>query len=527
MVHKSSEGLFFGLSDDLLEFIFSRERQLAAATPPAAAASGAALPFVCRRWRRVYNTSQLIHGTFNLNLQQIEAQLGGRPGDLAALLRLLGQRGQAGRRLWLQNEGNILSMEAVLNLVSPRLQAAYLGSGAPTDSLAHLSRFTALRSLDLPAAAYPTDGCQLAMFSQLEELTLREGVSPRLLSGLAGLLRLRMLSLTLSEALPPACHALLGLLRQLEELHIYLTPSQPTQFEFQPGALAELSRLRSVLLIAPSSLCETLTLGAGLPRLPALQELQVESRAECLPADLWACQHLTRLDLDLKGAAALAVPAAHGAPCLPALQELRLARCRLPGGALPEAVCQLSGLRRLEVVKCGMASCCTSASAGLPPQFSRLCSLEHLSLESNSLFTLPPAVAALPALRQLDLSANMLSWLPPGPYLSTLETLILSANRLNQVPSVLAGASSLEVLDLSGNVGLELSRRDVQATLAPMPALSLLLLGKHATLGIPPPAAAAGSGWSTPSVAALVALGQALPQLDIDFEHTAAEYEGI
>jgi hypothetical protein len=92
---------------------------------------------------------------------------------------------------------------------------------------------------------------------------------------------------------------------------------------------------------------------------------------------------------------------------------------------------------------------------------------------------------------------------------------------------VLAGASSLEVLDLSGNVGLELSRRDVQATLAPMPALSLLLLGKHATLGIPPPAAAAGSGWSTPSVAALVALGQALPQLDIDFEHTAAEYEGI
>ena len=61
---------------------------------------------------------------------------------------------------------------------------------------------------------------------------------------------------------------------------------------------------------------------------------------------------------------------------------------------------------------------------------------EHLSLESNSLFTLPPAVAALPALRQLDLSANMLSWLPPGPYLSTLETLILSANRLNQVGAV-------------------------------------------------------------------------------------------
>ena len=111
---------------------------------------------------------------------------------------------------------------------------------------------------------------------------------------------------------------------------------------------------------------------AGAMPIPCLQ---VDSRVESLPADLWACPHLTRLDLDLKGSAALPAPAAHGAPCLPALQELRLARCRLAGGALPEAVCQLSGLRRLEVVKCGLASCCTSASAGLPPQFSRLCNL--------------------------------------------------------------------------------------------------------------------------------------------------------
>ena len=64
---------------------------------------------------------------------------------------------------------------------------------------------------------------------------------PSSCSGLAGLPRLRMLSLTLFEALPPACHALLGQLRQLEELHIYLTPSQPTQFEFQPGGCAHLS----------------------------------------------------------------------------------------------------------------------------------------------------------------------------------------------------------------------------------------------------------------------------------------------
>lgn len=55
----------------------------------------------------------------------------------------------------------------------------YLGTGAPQDSLAHLRRFTALRSLDLPAAAY-AEG-QLAGFGQLEELTLREGVSQQLL----------------------------------------------------------------------------------------------------------------------------------------------------------------------------------------------------------------------------------------------------------------------------------------------------------------------------------------------------------
>ena len=70
----------------------------------------------------MYNTSQLIHGTLNLNLQQIEAQLR-RPGDAAALLRLLGQRGQAARRLWLHSEGSTLRMAAVLQLVSPRLQA--------------------------------------------------------------------------------------------------------------------------------------------------------------------------------------------------------------------------------------------------------------------------------------------------------------------------------------------------------------------------------------------------------------------
>lgn len=492
---------------------------------------GSVLPLVCRRWRQVYNTSQPLHGngTLALNLQQLEAQLSSK-GDEQALLRVLAQRGQAARRLWLHAEGTQLRMAAVLQLMSPQLQAVYLGQGAPEDSLTHLHRFTALRSLDLPATAQA--GSQLLSLRQLEEVTLREGASAQLLSSLASLPRLRLLSLTTSDALPLESHCQLALLTGLEELHLYFVPTHPTQFEFQPGALAGLTRLRSLMLMSPSSICETVVVGAGLPRLAALQELQVECRVESLPPDLWACQQLTRLDLDLKGSAPLPSPTIHGQPCLPALAELRLARCRLQGGALPHAVCQLSGLRRLEVSRCGLTSGCLHPA--LPSQFSRLSNLEHLSLEGNTLCTLPPAVAALPSLHYLDLSCNMLAWLPQGPYLTRLDTLILSANRVNQVPPVLSAAGCLEVLDLSGNAGLELTRHDVEATLARMPRLALLLLGKQAACGLGMlPAGGAGAvphggpEWGTTSVAALVALGQALPQLQIDFEHTAKEYEGV
>ena len=186
----------------------------------------------------------------------------------------------------------------------------------------------------------------------------------------------------------------------------------------------------------------------------------MESRVEPLPADLWACSHLTRLELDLRHSAGLPAPAAppNGAACLPALRELRLARCRLQGGALPAAVGQLTGLSRLEVRGCGLASSCTHA--GLPQGLSRLSQLvsgtfspsgggcsrappccacyasprptlrglqspaftppttlrappgsraqEHLSLEANALCTLPPALCTLPALRHLDLTCNQL-----------------------------------------------------------------------------------------------------------------------
>ncbi|KAL4452339.1 hypothetical protein ABPG75_008001 [Micractinium tetrahymenae] len=477
---------------------------------------------------RVWNTSALLHATLSLDLAALEAQAQRGPGGLPSLLRLLVQRGQAARRLWLHSEGAQLRMSHMLCLLSPQLQSAYLGAGAPPDSCQLLlPRFPALRSLDLPAAACSASTV-LAGFAQLEELTLREGAPPALLSSMAGLPRLRLLSLTVTdEAGIP--HRELGALRGLEELHLYLAPSGPAHFDFQPGALAALRRLRCVLLLAPSSLCEALTLGPGLPRLESLRELQVESRVDRLPSDLWACQHLTRLDLDLRGSAALppapaAGPACNAAALLPSLQELRLVRCRLPGGALPLAVCQLSGLRRLEVQRCGLTSGCIQP--GLPPRFSQLSQLTHLSLAGNSLSSIAP-LAPLPALCHLDVSANPLTWLPPGPYLDSLETLLLSATSITVVPPVLCAAGQLEVLDLSGLPGLEVSLQDVRSTLARMPRLSLLLLGKQSAYPGAVPGAPLGLEWRTPSVAALVALGQALPHLQVDFEHTAAEFVGI
>lgn len=170
---------------------------------------------------------------------------------------------------------------------------------------------------------------------------------------------------------------------------------------------------------------------------------------ESLPADLWACCHLTRLELDLCHSSALPTPAASpsGAACLPALRTLRLVRCQLPGGALPRAVFSLASLTSLEVRKCGLTSSCTCV--GVPAQFSRLSRLvsggctqvccmggrdalhrsvryraqahpacrprlhtqqEHLSLEANALCTLPPELAALSRLRHLNLSSNQLAW---------------------------------------------------------------------------------------------------------------------
>lgn len=147
-----------------------------------ATAAHAALPLVSRRWRRVFCTSAALHGTLNLHLQHLEGQLTG-PEDAAALLRALQLRGTAARRLWLHSDGTAagpVRMAHVLRTVSPRLQSVYLGQDVPANSLSHLSRFASLRSLDLPAIAYGC-GSALAAFTQLEELTLREGLSEELL----------------------------------------------------------------------------------------------------------------------------------------------------------------------------------------------------------------------------------------------------------------------------------------------------------------------------------------------------------
>lgn len=160
--------------------------QCTACRPCAAAAStsgSAVYPRVCRRWWRVWNTSTLLHATLSLDLAALEAQAQAQhgPGGLPSLLRLLAQRGQAARRLWLHSEGSQLRMADVLRLVSPPLQSVFLGAGAPPDSCQLLlPRFWGLRSLDLPAAACGTSG-GLAGFAQLEELTLREGAPPALL----------------------------------------------------------------------------------------------------------------------------------------------------------------------------------------------------------------------------------------------------------------------------------------------------------------------------------------------------------
>lgn len=146
----------------------------------ATAHASAVLPLVCRRWHGVYHASSLLHGTLSLDLAWLsQAATGESPSDCAALFRLLSAHCAAARRLWLLSEGTgKLCMAAVLAQVSPKLQLLHLGAGAPPDLLGALAtgRFAGLRALDLPACNGPAAASLLPTLSQLEELTLRDGV---------------------------------------------------------------------------------------------------------------------------------------------------------------------------------------------------------------------------------------------------------------------------------------------------------------------------------------------------------------
>ena len=230
-----------------------------------------------------------------------------------------------------------------------------------------------------------------------------------------------------------------------------------------------------------------------------------------------------------------------------------MARPHQPALPNPRLPCR-RGCRRA-LISAPLRRCCCR-----PTAWRRWEAAQRLLLACRLRMAKPPRCSPRTSCLRAPVPAAMAAHLRPAFCPLTLAP--------SQVPPVLAEAASLEVLDLSSNPGLELSRHDVEATLSRMPRLSLLLLGKQAALGLPPGAAGTGSAstagsleWRTPSVAALVALGQALPQLQvrrcgaaagqgirelggrcrvllaarrpllllpsrqIDFEHTAKEYE--
>lgn len=196
---------------------------------------------------------------------------------------------------------------------------------------------------------------------------------------------------------------------------------------------------------------------------------------ERLPADLWSCLHLTRLDLDLSHSAGLPPPvgSTNGAAFLPALRELRLARCRLQGGALPPALCQLSTLSRLEVFSCGLTS--SAAHAGLPESVSRLSQLVSGWLcGAGAGFLWGPACAGLAALRTC--ASNLL---PPGSA-SCLTRACSCLNSCNTHSLSVAGASGP-----GGQCAVHAAARAVHAASAAPPGPLLQPAGEGGRLCAP------------------------------------------
>eukprot|EP00741_Cyanophora_paradoxa_P005064 tig00000851_g4906.t1 len=102
-----------------------------------------------------------------------------------------------------------------------------------------------------------------------------------------------------------------------------------------------------------------------------------------------------------------------------------------------------SRIRRLDLSQ--------NAIESIPPEVSRLVSLEELYLKGNSVRDVSPEVAQLPTLRVLDLSNNLLSSVPAAlGRAPALRALSLSGNQLEALPVELA-LGGVDVLTLEGN----------------------------------------------------------------------------
>ena len=136
-------------------------------------------------------------------------------------------------------------------------------------------------------------------------------------------------------------------------------------------------------------------------------------------------------------------------------------------GALPETICQLSNLERLEANGNRLAALPETIGGltvlnaleldgnqltVLPESISQLSCLETLTLESNRLTFLPEAIGLLSSLKALSLQGNQLDTLPESiRCLSCLKSLNLSWNQLSTLSEAIGLLSSLKTLSVQGN----------------------------------------------------------------------------